>query len=85
MGEKAGPDELRELVLVAVEDVDIYFARDAVHATIGTELPIGQLDVGLILAVAGYPDVVFLLDIRSVFHVAVDEHLTDIDCGTACG
>ena len=68
MGEKAGPDELRELVLVAVEDVDIYFARDAVHATIGTELPIGQLDVGLILAVAGYPDVVSLLDIRSVFH-----------------
>jgi hypothetical protein len=33
---KASLDELRELVLIAVEDIDVHFACDAINTTVGT-------------------------------------------------
>ena len=53
--------------------------------TVGTELPIHQPDVRFVLAVAGYPYVVVLLDVGGVVHVVVDEHLADIQYGPHAG
>ena len=78
-------DKLAELRSVAVEDVDVHVALDAVHAPVGCQLPVDQSHVGLVLPVAGYPDVVALLDVVGAAHVAVDERLTDVENGAHAG
>ena len=78
---EAGAAELVPLALIAVEDIDVDGASDAIHASVGSQLPVDQLDVRLVFAVAGYPDVVALLDVGSVGHVAVDETLVDVENG----
>lgn len=63
---KSRPYEFVPLALIAVEHIDVDRTGDAVHATVGRQLPVDQLDIGLVLSVAGYPYVVALLDVRSV-------------------
>ena len=82
---EAGADEVVVLALVTVEDVDVDGAVDALYASVGGELPVDQLEVGLVLAVTGYPYVVALLDVGSVLHVAVDELLVDVEYGPHVG
>ena len=52
--------EILILVAIAVENVDINIAVDATHLTVRVQLPVSQLEVGLILAVAGYPYMVVI-------------------------
>ena len=78
---ETGADKLVELALIAVEDVDVNGTSDAVNASVGGQLPIDQADIGLVFAVAGYPNVVFLFEVGGILHVGVDEHLVDIEDG----
>ena len=74
-----------ELALVAVEDVDVYRAGDAIDFAVGTKLPEDEFHIRTILSVACYPNVVVLFDVLSVLHVVTDEHLVDVENGTfAC-
>ena len=82
---EACAEEVLVLALVAVEDVDVHITRDAADAAVCTELPEGQTNVGFVLAVTGYPDVVTLLDVIGMAHVLVDEHLVDVEDGTLVG
>ena len=77
--------ELFPLALIAIEYVQIYVPLNAPHSSIGTKLPEGKMDVGLVFSVAGYPHVVILLDIGGILHVFVDEHLVDIQDGSHVG
>ena len=72
-------EEVFELGAVAIEDVDIDIAHDAFDAAIGTELPEGQTDIGLVLSVAGNPHIVIAFDIGSQREVLVDKILIDIE------
>ena len=78
-------DERVELALVAVEHVDVDIALNTGHATVGTELPVGQAHIGLILAVAGYPYTVVALQVGLLRQVVVDEHLVDVKDGFHAG
>ena len=78
-------EEFFELALVAVEYVDVYFGVDTSNTPIGTELPEGEVNVGLVFAVAGYPHTIVALDVRRLREVDIDEALVDIEDGAhAC-
>ena len=53
--------ELVELVTVAVEHIDVYLATYAPDMPVGTQLPVYQLYVGLVFAIARYPYHVVIL------------------------
>ena len=75
---EAGAEEVLILALVAVEDVDVYWACDATDRAVGTQLPEGQFYVGAILAIAGYPDIIAFFDVLRILHVLADKHLIDV-------
>ena len=74
-------DELFKLALVAIEHVDVDIALDASYTTIGTELPEGQTDIGLVLTVTGNPHAVVTFQVGLFRQVVVHEHLVDIEDG----
>ena len=78
---EASSDKFVELSLISVEHIDVYITGNAVNLAVGTQLPIHQSHVGLILSVACYPYVILLLDVGSIGHVFVDEHLADVEDG----
>lgn len=71
--------KLAELVVIAIEDIDIHKSVDAIHLAILAELPDGQPDVGLVLSIPGYPDGIILLYVGSQGKIAVDKHLTHVE------
>ena len=82
---EAGAHKLFPLSLIAVEHVDIDLARDAADTSVRTKLPVDELDIRLVLAIAGYPDVVTLFDVGRIPHVLIDEHLADVENGAHTG
>lgn len=54
-----------ENVLIAVENTDVYLAVDASHASFGTELPVEQVHVGLVFAIASDPNIIIALEVGS--------------------
>ena len=78
---KSRAAEFVELSLETVEHVDVHWSCNAVHPSLRRQLPIHQFHVGLVFAIACYPDVVALLDVGSVGHVAVDETLVGVENG----
>ena len=78
---KSRPAELIELSLETVEHIDVDGSRNTVYATFGRQLPIDQFYVGLVLAIARYPDIIALLDVVGRGHVFVDKHLVDVQDG----
>ena len=74
--------EVVKLGTVAVEHVDVYLGRDAPHAPVWAQLPVHEVYVGLVLAVACYPHVVVLLEVWGQRQVLVDERLADVQHGT---
>ena len=52
--------ELLILIAIAVEDIDVYPTVDASHRPVRTQLPVGKLEIRLILAITGYPNVIVI-------------------------
>ena len=69
------------MALVAIEYVDVYFGVDASDTAIRTKLPEGEVNIGLVFAVAGYPHAAVALDVRSLRAVDIDEALVDLEDG----
>ena len=78
---KSRAAEFVELSLETVEHVDVHWSCNAVHPSLRRQLPIHQFHVGLVFAIACYPDVVALLDVVGRGHVFVDKHLVDLQDG----
>ena len=70
--------EVLPLRLITIEYVDINFPVNAPDTTFGRELPDSQAYVGFILAIAGYPDLIVMLQFGCNRKVFVNECLTDI-------
>ena len=79
-------EEIVPMALISVKDVQVYIPVDALYASAIAELPEGEVHVGLILAIASYPEEVFLLEVWRLVKIFVDELLVCIDDGTClCG
>lgn len=77
--------EILVFVLVAIEYVDVNVTADSGYATIGGKLPDGEADIGLVFAIAGYPNLVVALDVVGIGEVTVHERLADIENRRAAG
>ena len=72
-------DEIIELLLVAVEHIDVDIALNTCHTTIRTKLPVGQTYVWLILTIARYPHAVVVLQVGLILQIIVYEHLIHVE------
>lgn len=68
-----------KLIAVAIKHVYVCVSGNAPHLAVGRELPNPQLDVGLVVAISGYPHGIVALDVRGCVEPAVHEGLTDIE------
>ena len=82
---KAGADEFVPLTLIAIEDININRSCDTTDTSVGGQLPVDELHVGLVFTIAGYPHIVTLFDVGGMRHVLVDKQLTDIKDWTHVG
>ena len=82
---ESSADKFVPLSLIAIEHIDIDRSRNAIDTPVSSQLPVDELDIGLVFAIAGYPHIIALFDVCSMRHVLVDEHLTDIEDWTHVG
>ena len=52
--------------MIAIKYVDVHLSSDACHPAIRTQLPVHQMDVGLVLSVSRYPYLIVLLQVGSI-------------------
>lgn len=67
-----------ELAFRSVEHIDVDFAVNAPHASVRSELPMEQMDVGFEFTVAGNPHIVATQLFGGVDQVFIDKLLSDI-------
>lgn len=64
--------------MIAIKYVDVHLSSDACHPAIRTQLPVHQMDVGLVLSVSRYPYLIVLLQVGSHWQIAVYKGLADV-------